>query len=136
MDATGFGILLAIALPLAACWRWQSTRVRRANSWPTAEATIQSGANEVVSTDHGIDIILPVLAFTYYVAGECYSGRFSLRPYLAVPCEGLIERLTDTRLPVHYNPRRPAQWYISVEYIEGSKVEQNFGFHLTHYYPE
>jgi hypothetical protein len=129
--------LIFIALAGFILWlAWQCRLARRARSWPVTEAMIQSGAREVVTSEHGIDIILPVFAFTYKVAGEVYSGRFSLYPYITDPPADITSRLTDTKLSLHFNPRKPAQWFISTDLIAGCKVKQELGPHVMHLYPQ
>jgi len=86
MDATGIGILavmLSISFPIFLfLWgRWQKSKLTKAKQWPRTEATIQTGAIEVVAPDLGSAMRLPVFAFSYQVGGEYYSGRFALMPY-------------------------------------------------------
>ncbi len=139
MDATGEVICLSLLFVCALVigwWWWQLRRIRHAKSWPSTEATIQSGGIEVVTSSRYGSIRLPAFSFSYKVDGEYYSGRFALRPDTTEPVESLIKRLIDSKLQVRYDPCRPSTWFIPDELIEGCRIEQKMGPHLIGLYPK
>lgn len=115
-------IVLLCLLWLPLNWWRQRRNVRQTAGWPLTEATIETVQDEVVSHSKRPAITLPVLAFSYHVAGEYYSGRFALYPYIADP--GDMTRMIGRKLQVRYNPDRPETWFIPDKLIEGCKVEQ------------
>ena len=138
MDATGLAILLSLLCVLGLviwwfAWRYKLVQVAR-KTWPSIDATIQSGDVETVDSDRGLPINLPVFAFWYQVAGEYYSGRFSLSFLLEAP-ESMIQKLVGQKLRVHYDPANPAKYLVHAETIDGCPVEQRMGPHMTHLYP-
>jgi hypothetical protein len=138
MDAIGIGIiamLLSSIVLLFAWWQWQARRVDKAKQWPKAEATIQTGAVEVVAKTRFGAIRLPVFAFFYQVRGEYYSGRFALAPYTVEYDESLMDRMIGRKLVVCHHPKHPDRWLIPDEMIDGYKVEQKMGPHLRGLYP-
>ena len=78
---------------------------------------------------------LPTFGFSYGVAGQYYSGRFSLMPY-DDPRESLLVRMAGRKLLVHYDPEHPEIWFISDAIIEGCKVQQKMGPRLVALYPK
>lgn len=113
-------------------------RVHR-TKWPSVEATIQSGQVEQVhgpSSKYTTPPHLPVLEFSYAVAGEYYGGRFAVSPYAADPEEPIIQRLIGKTVKVLYNPAKPEEWLIPDEMIGGWRVEQKPAPHLVEMYPE
>ena len=137
MDSTGAGILLGligIVLLICAWYWWQFRRLRTARTWPTTEATIQSGEMEVVMADRGMRAKLPVFAFSYKVGGEYYSGRFSIA-YCA-DNDALIKEMNNRKFQVHYNPVKPSVFFVPDDLVSSYlKVEQKLGPHFTHLYP-
>jgi hypothetical protein len=138
MDATGIGILamvLSVPALLLVRWRWQLAKVDKAKQWPTTEATIQTGAIEVVAQTKFNTVRLPAFAFSYHVRDEYYSGRFALMPCTVEFDESLIDRMIGRKIMVCYDPAHPDRWLIPGEVIDGFKVEQKIGPHLVGYYP-
>ena len=138
MDAIGIGILLMVlSIPtlLLVWWRWRLAKIEKAKQWPTTEATIQTGALEVVASTEFNAIKLPAFAFSYQVRGEYYSGRFALMPYTVEYDESLINRMIGRKLVVCYDPAHPERWLIPDKMIDGYRVEQKMGPHLLDFYP-
>ena len=69
--------VLAVFACFAAWFIWRKRRVDEAKSWPSTEATIQSGGIEEINSGRST-FERPVFAFSYVVDGEYYSGRFAL----------------------------------------------------------
>ena len=139
MDTTGILILLMYgAIGAAGCgwWYCQKRRVVAARKWPTAEASVESGALEVYAAYKSTKVTLPTFAFSYAAGGEYFSGRCALLPYRTDPAPGITERLVGTKIQVTYDPAHPEVWFIPTEYIEGCKVEQKLGPHFTGFYPK
>lgn len=141
MDETGFYILLGlfvVSAIVAGVWSWEWRKQRRtvgaASSWPLTEATIESGAIEIVNGTGKQPIRLPVFAFSYHVADDYYAGRFSLS-YLNIDADDLIQRLTGRKIQIRCDPHSPDIWFIPDEQIEGCKVEQKMGPHMIKLYP-
>lgn len=135
-----FSILIYLATFIAVptmigLWIWRTIRARKAKTWPTTEATIQSGNTEHVGNADGIEIKLPVFNFTYLINGENHYGRFSLQPYITDPGPGLFPRMIDRKLQIRYNPAKPEEWFIADEYIEGCRVGQKLSPHFIDYPP-
>lgn len=107
-------------------WRWRKSK--EAAKWPSVEGTIESGRREQVAGGGGKPkVILPVFAFSYQVAGEYYSGRFALLPYITDPFVGdslFVEHMIGRKLHVNHDPLKPEVWFIADKLIEGCKVEQ------------
>ena len=86
------------------------------------EATIQSAGMEIVGGGRE-KVWLPCFAFSYVVDGEYYSGRFSLWG-----CDDrsatLIRELVDKKLKVHYDPKKPSDFLIAEDTIEGCIVNR------------
>lgn len=140
MDATGMGILavmLSIPFPIFLfLWgRWQKSKLTKAKQWPKTEATIQTGAIEVVAPTLGSVIRLPVFAFSYQVGGEYYSGRFALMPYTVQYDDSLVNRMIGRKLLICYDSAHPDRCLIPDDMIDGYKVKQKMGPHLLDYYP-
>ncbi len=137
MDSTGIIILIGLVCLLALLvgwWLWQFLRIEDAKRWPSTEATIQSGAEETVSTPGRGLLRVPVLAFSYKVSEEYYSGQFVLVPN-SEPSESLIKRVIDRKLKIRYNPRQPSSYFIPDVMIEGCEVKQKMDPHLIRIYP-
>ena len=101
---------------------------KKAEQWPSVEGTIESGKLEqVAGGGQSTEVILPVFAFSYQVAGEYYSGRFALLPYITDPFFGdssFVEHMVGRKVQVNHDPLRPEVWFIADKLIEGCKVEQ------------
>jgi hypothetical protein len=110
-------------------------RAAKAKQWPTSEATIESGAVEVVARTRYGKVELPVFAFSYRVGAGYYSGHFALLPYITDPGELLIRRMVGRKVQVRYDPGDAAVWFIPDELIEGCKVEQKISRNLVNYPP-
>jgi len=128
--------LLLLATVTVANWIYKAKKRSKARLWPLTEATIESGAMEAVAHSRYGDVTLPVFAFSYVVDREYYSGRFALFPYITDPGESIFARMAGRKLQVHYDPRKPAEWFLPEELIEGCKVEQEIGPHWNNYYPK
>jgi hypothetical protein len=103
MDAIGIsvlGMVLSIPIVLFVWWRWQRARVDKAKQWPSTEATIQTGAIEVVAQTRFNPVRLPAFAFSYHVRDEYYSGRFALLPYTVEYDESMIDRMVGRKILV------------------------------------
>ena len=132
LEASLAFIVLTVIVVL---WLVRRIRARSARHWPTAEGTVESGAREVVASSRYGNIELPVFAFSYQVAGEYYSGRFALQPYITDPGDSVISRMIGRKLQIHYDPAGPSTWFIPDELIEGCRVEQKLDPHLVSYPP-
>jgi hypothetical protein len=114
----------------------QSEEALQSPALALTEATIESGAMEAVAHARYGDVTLPVFAFSYVVDREYYSGRFALFPYITDPGESIFARMAGRKLQLHYDPRKPAEWFLPEELIEGCEVEQEIGPHWNNYYPK
>lgn len=140
VDETGVEITLGLlgviavvgAVALGLRW-WRRKGVEKAEGWPAAEATLESGGLEEVAQGRSR---LPTFAFSYQVAGKYYSGRFALVPYPTDAERSLIDRMIGRKLQVRYDPRHPELWFIPDKMIEGCKVEQKMGPHVIGFYPK
>ncbi len=133
MDPFGVVILLVLlSVPIFFIGRmiWRNKHVQEAESWPSTEATVHSGDMEVVASGKGGDITLPCFAFSYVVAGEYYSGRFSLLPNLG-PDHSLIQRMNGRTFAVHYDPKKPSTFFIPGETMEGCDIQQRLSDRLV-----
>lgn len=126
------GLFVAIIAWLIS-WQRQRRRIEEAAQWPSVEARIESGALEV--TDETNKLRLPTFAFSYEVAGDYYSGRFSLMPK-RFPTEADLELIIDgmrgRKIVLRYDPDHREVWCIPNEFIDGHKVEQKIGMHVVH----
>ena len=133
--ATG-GLIAGFAVVLIAPWWWLNNRgVSKARAWPQAEATIETAAMCAFSAGRAGKVMLPTFAFSYKIDSDFYSGRFSLMPHGAEVPDEFLQRQIGRKLQIHYNPHRPEQWFIHDETIEGYKVQQKIGVHITNFYP-
>ena len=123
-------LALGVVSALIVWWIWQKLRLRKAADWPTTEATIESGAIEVVARNRYTTVELPVFSFSYSVGTEYFGGRFALLPYITDPGDSIIQRMIGRKLRVRYDPKHRDVWFIPDELIEGCKVEQKVGPHL------
>jgi hypothetical protein len=97
---------------------------RRTRGWPKALATIHSAAIETMDLDSKNEIDLPCFAFSCVVAGENYSGRFSLFTDGREEGESMARKMIKRNVEIQYDPKRPSTWYIPEKRIEGYEVEQ------------
>jgi hypothetical protein len=134
---TVIGVLLVSAFPALFIARmvWRNGRVEKAQTWPTTEATVQSGEMEVVASGRGGDVSIPCFAFSYVVNGEYYSGRFGLLPNFGNP-DQVLERMKDRKFRVHYDPSKPDTYYVPGEQMEGCDIEQRLSDQLVNIYPK
>jgi hypothetical protein len=128
-------VLLALVGALIVQFIWRRDRAAKTKQWPTGEATIESGAVEVVASTRYGKVELPVFAFSYRVGAGYYSGHFALLPYITGPGESLIGRMVGRKVQVRYDPGNAAVWFIPDELIEGCKVEQKISRNLVNYPP-
>lgn len=126
---------MTVAVAGVSHWLWRRSRARSARHWPSAEATIESGAVEVVARTRGGQIELPVFAFSYEVEGQLFGGRFALRPYITDPGASIVTRLIGKKIVVRYDPTDAATWFIPDELIERCKIEQKLSPDLINYSP-
>lgn len=133
----GFALLVLLALPVYFIGRivWRNKRVETAETWPTTEATVQSGEMETVASTRAGDVNIPCFAFSYAVKGEYYSGRFGLLPNFG-SADGVLERMKDRKFKVHYNPADPRIFYVPGEQMEGCDIEQRLSDRLVDMYPK
>ena len=121
--------------------RWLITSVRKsrqlkaAKHWPLAEATIQSGAMEVVFHSRYGSRTLPCFAFTFEVDGEYHSGRFSLEAD-GERGEELTRNLVNRKLTVSYDPYEPDNWFIPMTDFAGFPLHQRLEWGLTKLCPD
>lgn len=128
-------ILLAISAYFIGRMVWRNKRVETAQTWPTTDATVQSGEMETVAEGRYRDVVLPCFAFSYVVAGEYYSGRFALLSNRGLD-GSLIHRMKGRVFTIHYNPEHPATYYIPGEQMEGCDIEQRLSDRLVNLYPK
>jgi hypothetical protein len=116
----GLIAVLGVVVALLARLFRSARQEDEAQSWPCAEATIQSAEMETVGSGR-YAVVLPCFAFSYLVNGEYYSGRFSLS-CSDVRSATLIREMVDKKLTIHYDPKKPSINRISEEMIEGCGV--------------
>jgi hypothetical protein len=104
---------------------------RRSRAWPKTWATIRSADIEVMELSEKTDIVLPCFTFSYSVADQDYSGRFSLFTDGKEEGELMTKKMTGRRFEVKYDPKCPSIWYIPDKRMEGYEVEQKGSPHLT-----
>ena len=118
---------------------WRRRVSKKAAKWPSVEGTIESGQLEqVAGGGRSPKVILPVFAFSYRVAGEYYSGRFALLPYITDPFvadSSFVEHMIGRKIQVNHDPLKPDVWFIADKLIEGCKVEQKFSGDWIDYAP-
>ena len=105
------------------------SRLRQVNttsSWPTVEATVQSGNLEIVRHQRFNDIQLPVFELSYVVEQNPYSERFALS-MTKEPLDSLLAKMIGRKITVQYDPQNPAHCFIPGETIEGCRIEQKIG---------
>ena len=134
-EIVSFLVLLSFAASLG-WWIYSQRVAKRAKNWPTAEATIESSSMEVMARSRGVNVTLPVFAFSYRTGDEYYSGRFALLPYITDPGESILTRMIGRKFMVHYNPQKPSAWFIADKLIEGCQVEQKIGAHFMDFSPQ
>lgn len=119
------GLLCLLILGLLLRWLLKKFRANKARrEWKPVEATIESSGREVVATERGVTIELPVFAFSYVVGDDRFGGRFALLPYITDPGESILANMIGRQLSILYDPDAPSNWLIPDDMIEGCKVEQ------------
>lgn len=108
--------------------------VSKTKSWPSVEATIQSGIIDIVHHQRFHDIQLPVFEFSYFVERKPYNERFALS-MSKEPADSLIAKMIDRRITVQYDPQNPARCFIQGGTIEGCRIEQKIGS-MVRFYPK
>ena len=124
MNPSSSGLLLIFLVAVAGLIGrivWLRKRARTAQIWPTTDATIQSG-EQFISSGRGGVIILS-FTFSYVVDAEYYSGRFELIPESG-SADGVLSRVKDRKVRIHYDPAKPATYYISEKQMENCDVVQ------------
>ena len=125
MDPLGVVLLLiflAVLALIVARMVWLKKRAETSETWPTTEATIQS-SEEVITRGRSGDVTILCFAFSYLANGEYYSGRFELLPDSG-SADGVLSRMKDRKFPVHYDPAKPAAYYIPEKKMEDCEVLQ------------
>jgi hypothetical protein len=107
-------------------------QVKRADSWPIVEATIQSGKLEIVRHQRFNDIQLPVFELAYVVEQKPYIEQFALS-MTKEPLDLLLAKMIGRRIAVRYDPQNPGRCFIPSETIESCRIEQKIGS-LVHFY--
>ncbi len=115
-------ILLAMFAFVVGRMVWLNKRVKNAETWPTTEATVQSG-EEFITSGRGGGVSIFSIAFSYVVNGEYYSGRFELLPDSG-SADGVLSRMKGRRFQVHYDPAKPVAYYIPEKKMEDCDVVQ------------
>ena len=134
-EATVFVGALALLVALAG-YVLQVILLRRTRSWPKVWATILSADMEVMELDRKTDIMLPCFKFSYVVAEQEYSGRFSLFTNGEEEGESVAKQTIERRFEIRYHPKRPSKWYIPDKKMAGYEVEQKMGPHIESLYPK
>jgi hypothetical protein len=117
-------LVLAVVAALKVASARNKKLVQQAQSWPSTEATIQSGAVERLPHPRSRDNLgLPCFAFSYAVNGKYYSGRFALLEH-GDRAADLVKAMVDRKLTIHYDPQHPETYLIPDVTIEGCQVEQ------------
>ena len=107
-------------------------QVKKTNSWPIVEATIQSGKLEIVRHQRFNDIQLPVFELAYVVEQKPYIEQFALS-MTKEPLDLLLAEMIGRTIAVRYDPQNPGRCFIPGETIEGCRIEQKIGS-LVHFY--
>lgn len=94
-------VALILVTAVAGAWTWFKTR--HANSWPSAQGSIQS-TQVRASSDSYIQPWLATLTYTYLVNGEYYSGFYRLRARSERRAEQKIEGWKGRMVVVRYSP--------------------------------
>jgi hypothetical protein len=108
------GFIVAVSIVIVR----SKMRAEESKSWPATVGTIQSGEMEIVG-----EVELPCFSFSYLVDGEYYSGRFALWAS-GERAGALIHELTDTKITIKYDPRRPSSFYLAERLIGGCGIAQ------------
>ena len=107
-------------------------QVKKTNSWPIVEATIQSGKLEIVRHQRFNDIQLPVFELAYVVEQKPYIEQFALS-MTKEPLDLQLSKMIGQRIAVRYDPQNPGRCFIPGETIEGCRIEQKIGSQV-HFY--
>jgi hypothetical protein len=117
-------ILLAVLVFIAVRLVRLKKRAETAETWPTIEATVQSG-EEFITSGRGGGVRIFCFSFSYLVNGEYHSGRFELLPDVDLPdADAVLSRMKDRKFPVHYDPAKPVAYYIPEKKMEDCDVVQ------------
>jgi hypothetical protein len=79
---------------------------------------------EIMELDGKTDVMLPCFTFSYFAAGESYSGRFSLLTDGQNEGESVAQNMMKRTIEIQYDPKRPSTWYIPDKTIGGYEVGQ------------
>lgn len=112
-------IIAALFLGFGALALWGAFRVsgdiKRGRSWPTTQGKVlERRVGEPMGTSRGRSFI-PVVKYTYVVDGKEYTND---QVYLIKRSGGMhdkMQKLVDSfpdPVPVHYNPKNPAESYL------------------------
>jgi len=115
-------MFVVAALLVGLVW-WQHKREDQAREWPTTEATIEGGSFETVGTDRDEPLQVPVLSFSYHIAGEYRSGRVALIHFFDDSGAEIIRQMTGQKLQIHYDPQDATKWFIDAR-IAGCRIKQ------------
>jgi hypothetical protein len=131
-------LIAAIGIAYVVYWIgrfvWKERTVRKSLKWPGAEAMIQSGQMGVVYRYRLLSVVYPRFSFSYVVAGESYSGSFSLETTGEVGAS-LTKKLLGRKYRILYDPENPKVWYLPDSKIEGHRVHQKLEPTLLELYP-
>jgi len=126
-----FAILAIVLLIVGPLW-YKRRREKRAEDWPTTEATIESGMFQTVPSGGRTEPLkAPVLFFSYHVGGEYLSGRVALMEFFDDEGEEIIRRMIMQKLEIHYDPQDSTRWYID-DRIAGCRIQQEGLWSETH----
>jgi hypothetical protein len=115
---------------------WKRSQVKASVKWSSAEATIQSGNKQAVYHSRYGSLTLPCFAFTYVVAGEYFSGEFSLDIREENAADAATRDFVNRKFNIHYDPKKPEHWYIPDSEIDGYEVHQKLDPSLVELYPK
>ncbi len=97
-------IQLALLAPLGLRW----LRKRRSGSWPWAQTTIEGGSVQLVAGSRSRVYLLTV-AYSYFVNGEKYGGRYQESFSSESEARGVLESLKEMPPPARYKPADPSE---------------------------
>lgn len=100
-----FGIVLAALIgPLLYAW-WKD---RRSRAWPITYATVLSGTvSPAYRRSYSVE-----LSYSYSVEGSLYLDSFKIQLPEEEGAKRLQAEWSASKLPVRYNPTRPAESYL------------------------
>jgi hypothetical protein len=85
-----------------------SYRLEQSPSWPTATATIVSGAVGSFNAGRGHIFQGAFLTYRYSVNGTQCEGKFLLSNESGIRVKQVMDELIEKTLDVRYNPRKPS----------------------------